>query len=74
MAVQCDWWLWMSLSRGASRSGAEYIIRQIKEVAMPQETCRNGFRGKEKSVGDKSDQDKEGEGKCERQKATEGYF
>lgn len=59
----------MSLSRGASRSGAEYIIRQIKEVAMPQETCRNGFRGKEKS-----DQDKEGEGKCERQKATEGYF
>lgn len=62
----------MSLSGRAS--GAEYIIRQIKEVAMPQETCRNGFRGKEKSVGDKSDQDKEGEGKCERQKGTEGYF
>lgn len=47
----------MSVSGRASRSGAEYVITQIieaysKEVAMPQETCRNGFEeAKERSTG-----------------------
>lgn len=53
------------------------IIKQIKEAysKVPQETSRNGFRRKaEKSVEKETDQDKEGEGMCERHVVTIGYF
>lgn len=70
-----------SVSERARRSGVEYVIRQTieaysREDVMPKEKRRNGFGEEKKRVGggDKADQGEEGMNKCEREKATEGYF